>query len=90
MSGARKQGFGYGVQVDIKTVSSEDKIKMAFIDFDNIVSEKNWTRTKCKCRRKILALMSLHRDCYELNALNPELEKKIVNEMKANLEGASN
>lgn len=41
MNGARKQGFGYGVQVDIKTVSTEDKMKMALVDFDNIANWKN-------------------------------------------------
>lgn len=29
--------------------------------------------------------MSLHRDCYDLKALNADLESKIINEMKANL-----
>lgn len=33
MNGARKQGFSYYVEVDIKCVPDEEKLKIAFNDF---------------------------------------------------------
>lgn len=62
MNAARKQGYTYHVKVDMKCLPIEEKVKLAEQDFESIISEKDWTRTKAKARRKLNSLLGLHRD----------------------------